>query len=154
MISRSWKKFLSSREGVAALGTLARLANTYTASAHTRTGARRVPAPAAFPWGDPAWRGRSFVAKREAVPGSRARGPTQARVEEKVSTAASTARPFQLLPPCRVSRWVPVACLRPSSPAEQTPPGCSGCRWLEQSSAGTRPHKSRSGQRVCIFGPG
>lgn len=47
MISRSWKKFLSSREGVAVLGTLA---NTYTALC-TRTGARHVPVPAAFPRG-------------------------------------------------------------------------------------------------------
>lgn len=50
MISCSWKKFLSSCEGVVALGTLARLANTYTALC-THTGVHRVPAPAAFPWG-------------------------------------------------------------------------------------------------------
>lgn len=50
MISRSWKKFLSSCEGVAVLGSLGRPANTYTALC-TRPGARRVPAPAAFPWG-------------------------------------------------------------------------------------------------------
>lgn len=50
MIRRSWKKFLSSCEGVAVLGSLGRLANTYTALC-TRPGTRRVPASAAFPWG-------------------------------------------------------------------------------------------------------
>jgi len=48
MISCSWKKFLSLCEGVAELGVLACLVNTYTALC-TRTGMRCVPAPAVFP---------------------------------------------------------------------------------------------------------
>ncbi|XP_029854127.1 SH3 domain and tetratricopeptide repeat-containing protein 2 isoform X1 [Aquila chrysaetos chrysaetos] len=77
MISRSWKKFLSSCKGVAALGTLARLANTYAAPC-TRTGARRVPAPAAFPRGTrlgeigASW---SRVLREESGAGEQSKGP-------------------------------------------------------------------------------
>lgn len=155
MISRSWKKFLSSCKGVAALGTVARLANTYAAPC-TRTGARAASRRRQRSLGGPGLErlelhGQEFSG-RKAVLGSRARGPAQACAEEQVSTVTCTTLPLQ--PPCWVSRWVPVACLRPSSPAEQTQPGRGGCRWLGRSSAGTRLGKSRLGQRVCIFHPG
>lgn len=76
MISCSWKKFLSSCKGVAVLGTLA-LANTYTALC-TRTGARHVPAPAAFPQGT--WLGEigalwPRVLWEESGAGEQSKGP-------------------------------------------------------------------------------
>lgn len=124
MISRSWKKFLSSCEGVAVLGSLGRPANTYTALC-TRPGASRVPAPAAFPWGT--WLGEigaswPRVLGEESGAGEQSKAPVCA--EEQVSTAACTALP--LLPLFWVSCWVPVACLCPSSPAEQTQAGRGG----------------------------
>lgn len=77
MISHSWKKFLSLCKGVAALGTLARLANTYAALC-THTGARRVPAPAAFPQGTQLGEtGASWprVLREESGAGEQSKGP-------------------------------------------------------------------------------
>ncbi|XP_064315109.1 SH3 domain and tetratricopeptide repeat-containing protein 2 isoform X1 [Phalacrocorax carbo] len=77
MISRSWKKFLSLCEGVAVLGTLAWLANTYTVLC-TRTGARCVLALATFPWGT--WLGEvgaswARVLQEEGTAGEKREGP-------------------------------------------------------------------------------
>lgn len=99
MISCSWKKFLSLCEGVAVLGTLARLANTYTAlCTHTvRTASRRREhSPGGRGLESLELHGQEFSG-RKAVLGSRARGPVQACAEEQVSTAARTSLP------CRVS---------------------------------------------------
>lgn len=95
MISCSWKKFLSLCEGVAALGTLARLANTYTAlCTHTvRTASRRREhSPGGRGLESLDLHGQEFSG-RKAVLGSRARGPVQACAEEQVSTAARTSLP-------------------------------------------------------------